>query len=65
MALHSGCGLRVGNILHVVGILLKDEKGFLGGSMNLGCGSCGSSMDGASGHRCTARTGPRQTSYQK
>jgi len=63
MALHNGCGLRVGNILyHVVGILLRDEKGFLGGSRNLGCGSCGSSMDGASGHRCTARTGPRQTS---
>ena len=49
---------------HVVGVLPRDEKGFLGGSRNPGCSHCGhmgSSMDRASGRRCSARTVPRQT----
>ena len=62
---HNVCGLRVGDVLrHVVGIPPMDEKDFLGGSRNLGRGSCGhmgSSMDRASGHRCSARSGARQT----
>ena len=65
MALHNGCGLRVENILdHVIGIPPRDEKSLLGGSRNQGCRFCGhmgSSMDGASGHRCSARADPRQT----
>ena len=65
MTRRNVCGLRVGDVLrHVVGILPKGEKEFLGGLRNLvrgSCGDMGSSMDRASGHRCSALSGARQT----
>lgn len=60
MALHNGQSLRMDNILdHVVAP--RDEKSFRGGQGCRSCGHMGSSMDGASGHRCSARADPRQT----